>query len=396
MDYAATSFIGLKCLGDAICLQFAIPGVRLKSMKSSSDNSSISERKGSMQKICSHSGGKGIGKIGLLMIFGSALMLTLSLSAPAVMAMEYGATGPYSVTEESFENPLWKLSDGGVEVTVLLPEGQYERIPVIFFSHGIGGMRWQDYRSLLTHIASQGFAVVFSPYPASGFSSSERYRILWNGFKDASDRYSTRFDLNKVGFLGHSYGAGATPAMAWKGIVEQGWGAQGAFLFPMAPYYTFELSDSQFRSFPDHTNLIMMVFSDDDICPHKIAQDVYSKIAISLEQKAYYYVQGRHSEPSDRSVDNIDRQGIYPPLDALMDYTFNIDRTFKGKAYALDGEGYHYQTVVLKNAYRDPDSLRPPEESTDDSSRRKPVYFFKRFLESIRSRWEHQGKAIEK
>ena len=115
-----------------------------------------------------------------------------------------------------------------------MPVGVDSLIPVMFFSHGLGGNFYIGYRSMLTHVASQGVAVVFSPYP-TGLSWTQQYDILWKGFEEAADVYQNEFDLDRVGFFGHSWGGGATPNMALRGI-EKGWGQQGLLMFIMAPY----------------------------------------------------------------------------------------------------------------------------------------------------------------
>ena len=268
--------------------------------------------------------------------------------------MEYGETGPYTMVSESFENSKWRLSDGGKPVTVLLPVERSAPAPVLFFSHGFGGTNWMGYRSLLTHLVSWGFVVVHSPYPSMGASTSERYQILWNGFQEAAERYATQFNLQKVGFLGHSFGAGATPAMAWKGLVEEGWGTEGAFLFIMAPWYSHEISDTQLEIFPEHVNMIIQVYNEDDINDHRMAIDIFTNIAIPDSRKAYYNVvegsfEAGHSVPSDRQNNELDCLAVRKPLDALIDYSFEIADPYEGKNYALDGQGEHFQHTVTKN-----------------------------------------------
>jgi pimeloyl-ACP methyl ester carboxylesterase len=255
------------------------------------------------------------------------------------LAMEYGETGPYKVIRESFKNPL-----SNDDVTVFLPDKAKIPMPVMFFAHGLGGNYYQAYKSLLTHVASQGVAVVFSPYP-TGSSWTQQYDILWRGFEKAATDYRYEFDLDRVGFFGHSWGGGATSNMALRGL-ELGWGQDGLLMFMMAPAPANGVTDEDLESITD-ANLIMQVYENDTNAPHRIAEDIYATIGIPYENKAYYFVQGaEHSEPSERVVDDYDRLAIWTPLDALMDYTFGIDNPSAGKAYALDGEGDHYKTII--------------------------------------------------
>ena len=280
------------------------------------------------------------------------ILLIFAICAPGpAMAMEYGKTGPYQVSRKTVQNPL-----NGSSVTVYLPENAQARVPVMFFSHGLGGNNYLSYKSICSHVASQGVAVVFSPYPTQA-TWSQQYDILWSGFQEATNVYSYAFDLNYVGFFGHSWGGGATPNMAFRGI-EKGWGKSGMLMFIMAPGPAYGMNDMQWTSL-DSGSLIVETFQNDAIVPEKLAQDIFSHIGIPDTNKAYYYVLGGdHTEPSDRKVNNYDSLAIWTPLDALMDYAFNLDNPAGGKAFALYGEGDHWSTNITVPAVRE----EPPAE----------------------------------
>ncbi|MBZ0155148.1 MAG: alpha/beta hydrolase [Alphaproteobacteria bacterium] len=273
---------------------------------------------------------------------------------PVPISADYGEEGTYTMVYEQFENTAWRLSAGGTEVTVFFPKELSGRAPVLFWSHGFGGTNWTGVRTLITHMVSRGFVVVHSPYPSTGTDVPGRYQIMWNGFQMAAERYATRMNLQKVGFLGHSFGAGAVPAMAWKGMKEQGWGTQGVFLFMLAPWYSSEMSDTQLKSFPAYMNMIVQVYDEDTINDHRMGIDIFNNMAIPDSQKAYYNVvpgtyPADHSVPSDRPVNELDHLAVRRPLDALIDYTFNISDPCGGKSYALDGQGDRFQHTVTKN-----------------------------------------------
>ncbi len=255
---------------------------------------------------------------------------------------------------ETFENTQWRVADGGTQVTVHFPLECSTPIPVLFFSHGFGATDWRAYKSLLTHLVSRGVIVVYSPYPSEAASTPDRYHILWNGFQEAAERYATQFNLQKVGFIGHSFGAGAIPAMAWKGLMEKAWGTEGAFLFMMAPWYSYEISDIQLETFPEHINMIMQVYDEDEINDHRIAIDIFNTIPIPDSGKAYYNVvvgslEASHAVPSNRQVNDLDRLAVQKPLDALIDYSFKIAQPDEGNNYALNGQGEHLQHTVTKS-----------------------------------------------
>lgn len=267
---------------------------------------------------------------------------------------DYGNPGSYTMGIETFENSIWKLSAGAKPVTVLFPAECPTPVPVLFYSHGFRGTDWRGTKSLFTHLVSRGFAVVHSPYPSLGMTHAERYQILWNGFQEAVDHYATKLNLKKVGFIGHSYGAGAVPAMAWKGLVEKGWGTEGAFLFILAPWYSYDLSDTQLENFPKNLKMIMQVYNEDVINDHRMAIDIFTKISIPDSEKAYYNVvegdfEADHSVPSDRQKNELDHLAVWKPLDALMDYSLKTAFPTEGKKYALEGQGNHFQHKVTKS-----------------------------------------------
>ncbi len=264
-----------------------------------------------------------------------------------------GRSGPYTVTYENFENTAWA---GGTPVNVFFPKEQTDPSPVMFFSHGFGGSAWISYGTMIKHLVSRGFIVVYSPYPATAVTDSGLYDIMWNGFQAAAERYASRMNLRKVGFIGHSFGAGAVPAMAWNGLVDKGWGKEGAFLFIMAPAPAMRMTTAQFSSFPKYASMIVQSFNEDTIVDHRWAIDIFTKIGIPDSQKAYYNIvsgavsPAGHTVPSDSEVNDLDIYAVRTPLDALIDYTFKLsDRACDAKSYGLLGYGEHFQHTVTKN-----------------------------------------------
>lgn len=135
---------------------------------------------------------------------------------------DYGGEGAFSVTRQTVANPE---PNTPAPVSVYLPSNAtaQTRVPVIFFAHGYGGTDYQYYDALLRQIASNGYAVVFTPYTANIFSNHPtRYQQMWAGFQAAVAQYASILDTTRVGFAGHSYGAGAVPELARRGVAA-GW-----------------------------------------------------------------------------------------------------------------------------------------------------------------------------
>lgn len=242
----------------------------------------------------------------------------------------YGAEGSYAAEVKTFRNPLWRRKP----VSVFLPEGMAGRAPVIFFSHAFGATDWKKaYAELMPHMVSRGYVVVFSPYPKFRSDTDQRYEVLWRGFEEAVDRYGGRMDLSRVGFVGHSFGAGATPSMAYKGIVQRGWGKQGAFLYMMAPWYSYHINDSQLRSFPSHVVELMQIFDKDPTNDHRMAIDIFRHLAMKQENRFFMEVMSADFGPCKIIADHVvpatnpslrqKQYAVFRPFDALADYVFN-------------------------------------------------------------------------
>ncbi|MGB3509849.1 MAG: hypothetical protein WBA93_11510 [Microcoleaceae cyanobacterium] len=257
----------------------------------------------------------------------------------------YGALGIHSVSRETFPSPLWRFK----QVHVYYPSGVNSPVPVIFFAHAYGAIYPKLYDALIQHIVSQGYALVYSPYKGN-IAHRDRYEMLWSGFESAVKNYPEKFDLDRIGFMGHSYGGGAIPALAYRGIVEKQWGRQGAFLFIMAPYYSFEINNEQLQRLPPQTKLLLQVYEEDRVNDHRIAINLFNQFTFPTDEKNYVMIRSDqnlncrlvadHETPLSSGlirkkivVNGLDYYGVYRLFDALADYTFY--GSLNGKSVAL-------------------------------------------------------------
>lgn len=242
----------------------------------------------------------------------------------------YGADGTYKVSETEFPNTEYP----GTKVSIFYPKGITSPRPVIFYSHPYGGENKEYNRGLFEFIAKKGYVVVFVPYPTNDVSIDHRYLTLWTGFTKAVAGYPNIIDSLKVGFMGHSFGGGASVGLAYKAFNERNWGKEGRFLFTMAPWYSYQISQEQLTDFPVNTKLITQVYDEDVINDHRMAIDIYNSINIPASEKDFYYFRSStvagyryatgHMLPNSRSAyDAYDYYGVYRLLDALIDYSFN-------------------------------------------------------------------------
>jgi hypothetical protein len=265
-------------------------------------------------------------------------------------ASGYGADGSYSVAEISFANPEY----AGTSVTIFYPAGITSPRPTIFYSHPYGGEDKEYNRGLFNFIAQKGYVVVFVPYNTFDTSIDHRYLTLWTGFTQAATNYPAIIDTKKVGFMGHSFGGGATIGLSYKAFTENGWGKDGRFLFTMAPWYAYQITQAQLQSFPANTKMITQVYDEDVYNDHRLAIDIFKNINIANTEKDFYYFKPStiagysyttyHNLPNSRSAyDAYDYYGIYRLLDALIDYSFNGSAA--GKNVAL-GNGSAEQVIM--------------------------------------------------
>ncbi len=286
------------------------------------------------------------------------------------LAGDYGSFGQFAVTRQVMANPD---ASAPAPISVFVPSNAtaQNKVPVVFFSHGFGGFSYQFYEGLMRQLASNGYIVVFSPYTSNVLTThAVRYNQLWNGFLTAVQQDAAIMDLTKVGFAGHSYGAGATPEMARRGV-RQGWGANGLFLFSMAPWYNWGTNMEQI---PAGAKMIVQVYWDDATNQHLIGQnDVWNKLPQIVERKwqvirasqTYCTLAAGHSVPvtdglgqTDGLTNGYDSWGVWRRLHALAVYTFSGSQQAKTVAFGADN---------FMGKWRGVFALRPiaPLESTD-------------------------------
>ena len=288
------------------------------------------------------------------------LLIAPMLSAPveanghrSPIASGYGANGDYGLRVDRFPSPRYERED----ISVFRPEGMQGKPPVIFFAPGYSNNDPDEYRGLITHVVSRGYAVVFTPYQlVSGdlTISEKRYDTIWEGMRAAVDRYGDSFDLNRVGYIGHSYGGAAIFAMALRGYQRERWGERSLLLLSMAPWYYYQLSVKDFVNFPAHAKLVVQVYGDDRVNDHRIGKELFDRINLPSSEKDFMLVRSDqqggakidagHGAPGSGPVeDAIDFHAIYRTFDGLAGYAFNGEA--EGKRVAL-GNGASEQRYM--------------------------------------------------
>ncbi|TGD73633.1 hypothetical protein E4634_11495 [Mangrovimicrobium sediminis] len=243
------------------------------------------------------------------------------------MSLGYEQRGEIVYQVETIENSHWAR----VPITVLHPDDG-GRHPVIFFAHGYGGHNWKTaYFDLIDDLASHGYVVVFVPFQTAS-TSRLMYATLWDGFTDAVDAFGAVMDLDRVGFVGHSFGGGATPYMAYKGLVEQGWGGVASYVYTSAPWYSWDTPDDKLESLPPETVFVASIYEDDTINDHRMAIDLYENTTLPEENKLFLEVNsvqvGRrtaratHFTPGLSPDLTLKASGVFAPLNAINQAVF--------------------------------------------------------------------------
>lgn len=292
----------------------------------------------------------------------------------------YGGPGPYTVAVQSVANPERR----GADVTVFSPQdaGSAPR-PVIFFAHAFAAGELDTYIELLERLASQGWIVVHSPY---GFLESFQllspgkvppaYDQLWAGFEAAVTRYGDELhmDTSRIGFIGHSFGGGASPAMLTRALAR-GWGGNARFVFIMAPFRVYEITPDDYARWPSDTRALIEVYDDDDTNDHRYAiDDIWAHLGTIPDARKDYLLLGSATHgsctlPADHAVpmarngrygqlNGFDPWAVWRRADALARCTFDGDAN--GCAIAL-GRGDARQADM--GNWLDDGSPLPPIQS---------------------------------
>lgn len=263
--------------------------------------------------------------------------------APGEIAEGFGAPGPFAVERSEIANP----QAPGHPVQLFLPAGAEAPQPVVLFAHANAVAEPKSYGALLEHLASRGLAVVFPPYMVESTKLDVRYDVLWQGLAEALRRHPDRLDAGRLGFVGHSFGAGALPALVRRAH-EAGLGRHGLFLLAMAPWYPLTESREALAVLPPNLLSLVLVFDDDRVTDPRIAIALFEGLPpqrdylrVPSVHRGECTLEARHTLPQSRGLrardDALDRQVIFRLADALAAAAF--EGSAPGRAVALGRGG---------------------------------------------------------
>ncbi len=230
-----------------------------------------------------------------------------------------------------------------LKVDMYTPSGTIRPRPTVFFISGWRHYFSEQYYSLLYFIANQGFNAVFVSYEETRGSGRDLIKQILEQVV-ADPRFSPRIDTSKVGFMGHSLGAGILFHLS---IELNNWGTQGRFIFPLAGATAF-YQDQQQITLPANTAMIVQTYNEKendriynwDTDP-RFSIDYLVNSNINDSDKTFLYLPGdelhesNHSTPKSRYengvfyFDALQQIGLFRPLESLMRYSFENDTVWK-------------------------------------------------------------------
>ena len=241
----------------------------------------------------------------------------------------YGTFGIHEVATKSIHNSSYA---GNLQTTLYYPKDINSSRPTLFFYAGAGVFDPNTYKGLFYFVASKGYNIIFITY------SNYSLRPLPIATKEAINAFSTHIDKTKVGFLGHSMGAGVT---FWMINQLSELGSEARILFPMASGYSaFNVTNmipfDKTISLPSNTKMILQVYAKDYTTDIRIGIDLFVNNSISLKDKNFMLIYGDSNHSADhgsmaggRDVNALMQRTIFRPLDALMDEAFNNNNQAK-------------------------------------------------------------------
>ena len=284
------------------------------------------------------------------------------------IANGYGAFGNHPIAEKKFDNAYllsngFNSGDGGVELTMRYPSDVQGPVPTVLFASGWGQYNPSTFNKLLDFIASKGYCVVFTPYP----TSSNWAAALYNGMNQAIDENTgvNAGDLNiidktRIGFFGHSLGGGDIFWLGHKFYVDHGYGSNAKFLFSVAGWIGFKMTEDFLANYPSDCKLRVEIWEEDNHDPNsnppggtspRIQYYLFHQINIPDSEKNYvkvfggaddapgnngYHYSTHHDLVTMSEYNALDYYAIFRPLDAMMDWTFNGVASAKGLALGTD------------------------------------------------------------
>ncbi len=312
-----------------------------------------------------------------LLLFTALLLSQLSWSQIYTGPVPYPTTGyavhgPYAnMNIQTFNNPAYPASS----CYLYTPNGATGTLPTIFFAHGFGGDDPSIHRELIRFLCSHGYALVFSPYPTS-INILGNYEIIKAGFVKAARDFSSTIDTSRVGFMGYSFGGGASFGIGHDLLTENNWGTQSNFIATIAAWYAYNLSNQDITTFPSNTHMLSFILDKDDVCDQRISLELHRNTNVPDDQKdviwvpesivaGYTFVADHYTfvDTMPAIYDAMDKYVFHRLLGALTHYVFENDLSAKSTAFG-NGSPDQVNMPSGMNDLQAGDALLPSQPSS--------------------------------
>jgi hypothetical protein len=202
------------------------------------------------------------------------------------------------------------------------------KVPVVFFIPGWGGLDPNQYDTMLRFIASKGYAAIFvEDNHNHDFTSTFMLEDILAMVNDAT--INPILDTTRIGVYGHSSGGGHAFNVLDKLSDVQGWGENGRFIFITEPWFAFDMMQADMLTLPGNTNIVIQQYgangnSANNGTDARIVLTEYYLLESIADYRKDYQVHpgGDHNYPYGAGTDYSTKQIILAPLDALMEYSF--------------------------------------------------------------------------
>jgi len=254
----------------------------------------------------------------------------------------FGAGGSYTMKQQVIKSNTAPTR----EIYIFQPENYTQKSPLIFLSHRYGTDSPWEYMDFISHIVSKGYTVIYPPHRNLIFTRAaiNAYDYDQQAYEQAFEAIITTVDTTRIGLVGHGFGAGILPSLAWDLLRTKQWGSQGAFLYTLSPWYLMGAKALRLKGFPDQLKVVVQVFEDDNYNSPYIALDLYENIGGPGTEKTFLFLPSDEDSFCGLQADFFtplskgaflgetnahDYYGIYRIFDLLAAYTFTKDSTVK-------------------------------------------------------------------
>jgi acetyl esterase/lipase len=217
----------------------------------------------------------------------------LAAAQPTTTMMDSAAireliTPTVSVIADTIRDPASQR----IALYTFRPSGATAALPCVLFCPAYGADNPIEYQGFINRIAHCGALVVFPTYAGRSFTrrSVEIGLRTDEVFGLLSRVVRSSIDTSRIGFIGHSYGAGILPSIAERIIDREGWGGKGAFMYMMSPWYFPGISERELAHFPTNCGVVVQVFERDNINDPRIGSYFFQMLKLPPDRKEFYVV----------------------------------------------------------------------------------------------------------